>query len=70
MITSDEDEQVPLVIVHLNTLSPVASELTADEGLAGLDIFPLPLSLDQPPVPFVGVLAAKVADGDVMQIFC
>ena len=70
MITSDEVAQVPLVIVHLNTLSPVAKELTVDDGLAGLDIFPLPLSLDQLPVPFVGELAAKVAEGEVIQIFC
>ena len=70
MTTSDEVEQFPLVIVHLKTLSPVASEVTADEGLEGFDIFPLPLNFVQLPVPFVEELAAKVAEGDVIQTFC
>jgi hypothetical protein len=70
MITSDEDVHVPLVIIHLNTLSPVVKEVTVEDGLAGLDILPLPLILDQLPVPLVGVLAAKVAEGEVMQMAC
>jgi hypothetical protein len=66
IITSELDEQAPLVIVHLKTLSlpfptkpkPVIPELL----VPGDVIVPLPLTSVQLPIPTVGLFPASVAE--------
>jgi len=62
------DEQVPaLVIVHSKTLVPKLKFVTVEFGASELVIIPVPLMTDQVPVPVVGVLAASVAFGELIQ---
>ena len=61
IVTVEELEQVPLVIVHWKTFAPVPKAVTVVVGLVGVVIVPLPLTKDQSPVPTDGVFAAMVA---------
>jgi hypothetical protein len=67
IVTLEAFEQVPLVIVHLNTLAPVPRPVTVVLGLVGAVIVPLPLTNVHKPVPTLGVLPAIVA---VAQTVC
>ena len=61
MVTSSkEGGQVPLVMVHLNTLAPVPSPVTPLVGELGVVRIPVPLTSVHVPLPTVGVLPAKV----------
>jgi hypothetical protein len=62
MVTSSvEAAQTPLEIVHRNvTLVPAATPVTVVDGEVGEVIDALPLTIDQAPVPTVGLLAAMV----------
>src|SRR5438445_2284636 len=56
-----ESAQVPLWIVHRNTLAPYPKPLTPELGLLGVVIVPLPLTKLHVPVPTVAVFPASVA---------
>src|SRR5437870_12957964 len=56
-----ESAQVPLWIVHRNTLAPYPKLLTPELGLLGVVIVPLPLTKLHVPVPTVAVFPASVA---------
>src|SRR5438477_9632168 len=53
--------QVPLWIVHRNTLAPYPKLLTPELGLLGVVIVPLPLTKLHVPLPAVAVFPASVA---------
>src|SRR5438477_6979334 len=62
MVTSSvESVQVPLWIVHRNTLAPYPKLLTPELGLLGVVIVPLPLTKLHVPLPAVAVFPASVA---------
>jgi hypothetical protein len=62
MVTSSvEEAHTPLEIVHRKvTLVPTATPVTVVVGDVGEVIEALPLTIDQAPVPTVGLLAAMV----------
>ena len=60
-VTVEEElGQVPLEIVHLNTLFPTPNAVMPEVGLAGVVIAPAPLERLQSPVPITGVFPASV----------
>ena len=61
IVTSSNETQTPLVIVHLKTFAPTPNPVTPDVGLPGVVIVPVPLTNVHNPVPTVGVFPAKVA---------
>jgi len=62
------DEQAPaLVIVHSKILVPKLKFVTVEFGAKLFVRTPVPLITLQVPVPVVGVLAAKVAFGELIQ---
>jgi len=61
-------EQVPAdVMLHCKTLVPSVRPVTVVLGLVEEVITPPPVNTDQVPVPVVGVLAASVAFGELIQ---
>ncbi len=63
------DEQVPAdVIDHCNMFEPSVKPVTVELGLVDVVITPPPVNTLQVPVPVVGVLAANVAFGELIQI--
>ena len=62
------DEQVPAdVIVHSKMLLPKLKFVTVLFAASELVITPVPVITDQVPTPVVGVLAVKVAFGELIQ---
>lgn len=59
--------QTPFEILHCKILIPNARPVTVDVGLFGLVIVPNPEITDHVPTPVVGVLAANVAFGELIQ---
>ncbi len=69
VIVEEVLEQVPaLVIVHSKTLVPKERFVTVLFAANELVKIPVPAITDQVPVPVVGVLAASVAFGELIQI--
>ena len=66
IVTSETEVQVPSVIAHSNTLSPVFKPVTMELGDKELLKTPAPEIKVQKPEPAVGVFAANVKD--VLQI--
>ena len=59
---STVDGQTPLLVVHLNTVTPPeVNPFTAEPGLLMEAAVPVPESVDQVPVPVMGATAFKVA---------
>ena len=71
MTTSSElAVQVPFVTVHLNVEeAPGVKPSTAEVGLLGLVIVPVPETNVQTPVPIVGAVAANVAEVTLHAMF-
>ena len=60
---SSADTQAPLVMVHLNVaLLPAARPVTVVVGEDAVVMDTVPLTIDQLPVPVVGLFAAIVND--------
>ncbi len=67
VIVEEVLEQVPaLVIVHSKIFVPSVKPVTVELGLVDVVITPPPVNTLQVPVPVVGVLAAKVAFGELI----
>ena len=62
-----EGTQTPFAIVHCNVFKPKPKPVTVELGLLGLVITPLPLVIDQVPIPIVGVFPDNMVDGDEIQ---
>ena len=60
--------QTPFAILHCRTFTPKANPVTADVGLLGPVTVPAPTVIAHVPKPVVGVFAAKVAFGELIQI--
>ncbi len=61
-------EHVPaLVIDHCKTFDPSVNPVTVELGFVVDVIIPPPVNTDQVPVPVVGVFAANVALGELIQ---
>ncbi len=69
VIVEEVLEQVPaLVIVHSKMFVPSVKPVTVELGLVDVVITPPPVNTLHVPTPVVGVLAAKVAFGELIQI--
>ena len=68
VIVLDVLEQVPaLVMLHCKTFVPKLKLVTVEFAASELVMIPVPVITDQVPVPVVGVLAASVALGELIQ---
>ena len=60
------DEQLPLAIVHCNTLAPALNPLTEVVAEVEFAKLPVPLTTDQVPAPVAGTLAERLVEVLVM----